>query len=375
MELIYKDNQKRKINKKEDIGINVANFGLYLVRVDARASDEKALGGTDDEDLTLTIDHRPFPFINNLKRLKDSPAAFSGGQLKGRTKSVYYLIPFVRGNHVISLSPDISAMFESLQIWKTSDDLSLDKLDLPLKLRAEDGDRRPWITFAFVNIGLKSFSLDLILKRRFMDSDDVKIVIDGEILRNHRSLKHKLWYFISSIISGEEMRDTFVADFTPGLHYLELWADRQPTINQIVFNSFASVPEDIIRDKIVKEANKINLDPNLFIRLAKKESQFNPFAVSPANAKGIFQLTDITVKQVEHLGFTLHDPFDYAENIKAGMVYFNWLYEQYKNSTDPLRKTLAAWNYGPSHIPIEGPLDFDGLPNETKNLINFVLDN
>jgi len=53
------------------------------------------------------------------------------------------------------------------------------------RVRAEDGDRRDWLTFALVDASLESFTPGLVLKRRFLDSDDVKITIDDSIKQAH----------------------------------------------------------------------------------------------------------------------------------------------------------------------------------------------
>ena len=39
------------------------------------------------------------------------------------------------------------------------------------------------------------------------------------------------------------------------------------------------------------------------LRLAKRESQFNPKATSHVGSKGLYQLTEITIRQIKELGF------------------------------------------------------------------------
>lgn len=109
------------------------------------------------------------------------------------------------------------------------------------------------------------------------------------------------------------------------------------------------------------------------IRLAKRESQFNPKATSLVGAKGLYQLTEITIRQIKELGFKITDPYNIDQNIQGAFIYFEWLYKRYEGEKNQIEKTLAAWNYGLAHIPQNEPLDFDKLPKETKNLINDVL--
>lgn len=221
MESIFKDDKKRKISKTEDISFNVKTSGLYLVEISAIVKNEKQLDGTDDEDLRIEIDKRKFPQLSNSERYFDSPASFSGGTSKELNKTIYFILPLNADKHEISLIPDISAILVKIEVFKISEITSLDELNLPLNDQAEDGDRRSWITFVLIDLSLNKFTAEFNLKRRFIDSDDVKIIIDGEIKRNNRSILHKLWYFAASILTGENQTEDFVVNLSEGLHYIE----------------------------------------------------------------------------------------------------------------------------------------------------------
>lgn len=373
MELIYKDNRERKINKAEDVAFTTKTAGIYLIEISARAKGQNQLGGTDDEDLRVEIDKRKFSQVGNSERYFDSPASFSGGSLKGLKKTVYFVLLLNAGKHTISLVPDISATLLKVNIFKISKGSSLNELNLPVDNQAEDGDRRPWITFVLVDLALNKFITELNLKRRFIDSDDVKVIVDGSIKRNNRSILHKFWYFIASLVTGEVQSETFITNFSYGLHYLEFWSDRMPKLRQIIFYGLKSISTEEIKEKIRTKVKEFNLDSEMIIRLVARESSFNPYALSPKNAKGLFQLTAITIEQIKKLGFRINDPYNVDQNIQGGLVYFNWLYKRYENQENRLEKTLAAWNWGLKYIPVEGSLNFNNLPSETVEFIKFVL--
>ncbi len=232
MDLVVNNDKKRKIIAKEEIEFSLTTSGLYLIEITARTQGEKQLGISDDEDLRIEIDSKKFPQLENSQRYLDSPASFSGGQLHGLKKTVFFILPLNLGKHLLSLIPDISAVLEGIKISYISSGQSIEKLELPGNIPAEDGDRRSWITIALTDVSLVSFSLTATLKRRFIDSDDIKVIIDGVVQRNYRNILHKLWYFIASL-GGEEQSSSFTVNFLPGLHYIELWADRMPTLNSI----------------------------------------------------------------------------------------------------------------------------------------------
>lgn len=241
MRLVFEDKQKRVIKNREEIKFSSFS-SFHLIAITARAKSEKQiLGATDDEDLLVKIDDKTFPKWAKIERLKDSSAAFSGGQLHNLSKTVYFLT-FLQGeNHTITLDtdkPHNTATFEGLEIYT----LDLDRtLNLEMEKQAEDGDRRPWITVAFDDLPLASVTISTTYSRRKWDSDDVKIIIDGKIYENVlRTIKHFLWRFAGSLLPKIPPtlteRETLTPNLPQGLHYIEFHADRMPVLHNVVLN-------------------------------------------------------------------------------------------------------------------------------------------
>lgn len=243
MLLKYEERAKRVIKGKEEIKFS-SGSGFHLVILKGRAKSEKQVSGsaTDDEELTIQIDDKTFPKLgSSSKKVLDSPAAINGGRSHNLSKTVHFLTTLFGKDHKIILKtddPTATATLESLEVYTFH---LTDAFTLEPKLQAEDGDRREWTTFVLDNLPLNSFTAELNLKRRFLDSDDVKVIVDGQIKRNDRSILHKLWYFAASILTGEIQTETFSVNLSTGLHYIEFWADRMPTIDKITFN-FGSSP-------------------------------------------------------------------------------------------------------------------------------------
>jgi hypothetical protein len=93
---------------------------------------------------------------------------------------------------------------------------------------------------------------------------------------------------------------------------------------------------------IADAAREHGLDPHLLTEVIRAESGFDPRAVSPAGAKGLMQLMDATARS---LG--VQDPFDPAQNIRAGARYLAGLLERYGGD---VRRALAAYNAGPGAV-------------------------
>lgn len=248
MRLVFEEKQKRAIKGQEEVRFySFSSFHLIIVTVRARSKKQISEEETDDEDSYVKIDDKTFPKLTDQRRLIDSPAAFSGGALHNLTKTVYYLT-FLKGkNHTIILEADKTpgtATLESLIIYTLN--LFDETLTLETEQQAEDGDRRPWLTFVLDNLPLKSVTPTIAFSRRKRDSDDVKIIIDGKTQGNIlKTIKHFLWRFVGSLLPRisptKTETETFTANLPQGLHYIEFEVDRMPILQKITFN-FGAIP-------------------------------------------------------------------------------------------------------------------------------------
>jgi soluble lytic murein transglycosylase len=104
-------------------------------------------------------------------------------------------------------------------------------------------------------------------------------------------------------------------------------------------------------DTIKAESAKNNLDPYLVAALIRQESEFNPKAVSTANACGLMQLLPSEGKSlareegIEH--FQTFQLFDPATNIRLGTRYLRKTLEKFGGVTE---YALAAYNAGDSRV-------------------------
>ena len=91
-------------------------------------------------------------------------------------------------------------------------------------------------------------------------------------------------------------------------------------------------------DVIAEAADRNVLDRALLAAVAKVESNFNPYAVSPKGACGILQLMPGTAKR-----FGVKNVFDVAQNVDAGARYLRWLLDRFHGRVD---LALAGYNAG-----------------------------
>ena len=92
------------------------------------------------------------------------------------------------------------------------------------------------------------------------------------------------------------------------------------------------------------------LPVTLLMAVARGESNFDPRAKSSANAHGLMQILWPTT--AKHLGFSrLEELYDPCRNVDAGTRYLKELLGRYDGD---VHLALAAYNYGPQRIPVEG---------------------
>jgi len=112
-------------------------------------------------------------------------------------------------------------------------------------------------------------------------------------------------------------------------------------------------------DLIVEHSRAQGIRADLVRAVMQVESAFNPFARSPKGALGLMQLMPATIRQ-----FGVRNPFNPADNVRAGVAYLRELLDRYENNEE---LALAAYNAGPGAVDKHGR----SVPpyRETKNYV------
>ena len=114
-------------------------------------------------------------------------------------------------------------------------------------------------------------------------------------------------------------------------------------------------------DIIAEHAGVHGIRTDLVRAVVQVESAFNTYARSPKGALGLMQLMPATLKD-----YGVRNPFDPAENIRAGVAYLRSLLDRYQ---DDETLALAAYNAGPDKVQKYG----DVPPyRETVSYVNQV---
>ena len=129
----------------------------------------------------------------------------------------------------------------------------------------------------------------------------------------------------------------------------------------LTVNVQAGIPEDVVKESIIKHSMEMGVDPALALSIAKKESGFKHELKSPYGAVGVFQVLPSTAKKIGY------NPYYLNENIKAGLTYYKMMYKMF-GSTE---LALAAYNAGPGNVKRYGGT----IPpfRETRRFVNVIM--
>jgi soluble lytic murein transglycosylase len=104
-------------------------------------------------------------------------------------------------------------------------------------------------------------------------------------------------------------------------------------------------------DELKRDAEKNHLDPYLVASLIRQESEFNPAAISPANAMGLMQLLPGvgkgTARELKIRHFSTDQLLNPNTNLQLGTRYFKHMVDHYDGQVE---YALAAYNAGEDRV-------------------------
>lgn len=378
----------KKITKQFEDSFQVSKKGIYFITIKAKCKPGKILGLFGGEGLRVEIDGRKLREVPAKKKPQyfDIPSAWNGTKLKGLSKTVIFILSLEKGKHTIIFVPKRGAVIEDkpkVTKIKNPNDLKLD-----LQVQAKDGNRRSWISLVLVDLPLRIFDVRVKCEKRKWDSDDVKLIIDGEIQKNEKSKWWgRNWLWQGRQLNGKIEERRFYFNLEELTHYIEFWADRMPIVNNIWLylgikqedkkeekQIMPKTSDDIIKliDKLYAEiGKKVEFEKlpvpiknftkyDKYIEVAAKEFGVDPIILKATIAQessfgktihhdgryigesGLMGLEALqSIDKLKELGYN----FDYnniGDVIRASAAYYDWVRERptnfdFKDKNNPLK--------------------------------------
>ncbi|MDL4861412.1 transglycosylase SLT domain-containing protein [Halomonas elongata] len=191
-------------------------------------------------------------------------------------------------------------------------------------------------------------------------------------------LANSEWFAAAARASTEEARA--LADYAQrrGWHARLV----QTTIAAKLWDSLPWRFPEAYRADFMRWGERTGVDPYLLMGIARRESAYNPEALSPAGARGLMQLMPGTAATVSRkLGLSDPGPYgvlDPALNIRLGSAYIDEMLDRYRGNR---LAATAAYNAGPHRVDRwlrDAPQAFDlfveSIPfRETRHYVQAVM--
>ncbi len=128
------------------------------------------------------------------------------------------------------------------------------------------------------------------------------------------------------------------------------------------FRSSTQMEPSMLDPLVLRAAEQYGVEAALIKAIIKAESDFDPYAVSPAGAQGLMQLMPETAERLE-----VGNPFDPTSNVFGGVRHLRELLDRFDLE---LPLALAAYNAGTLRVETAG-----GIPaiEETRRYVHKVL--
>ena len=214
---------------------SITQPGLYAIFITASCKGKGILGLQKEQNLRVEINDlqfREIPPEKNVQLFK-IPPAWNGTELRGLSKTVVFIQYLPVGDCTVKFIPNPEATVIKVEYISLLDPRAI---MFDLNNRAEDGNNRPWFTFALNNLPLFNISATVSTKWHYFDGDDVKLIIDNSIEQNSGSRKYHDWVWSAkpSLFSKPQQEEKeFVKNLPATTHYVELWADKTPTLHNV----------------------------------------------------------------------------------------------------------------------------------------------
>ncbi len=236
MKTIKEEQLDIEVDNEFDYRFEVNEDGLYSIEIVANARSwwQNFVGGrffSQDDDLWVKVDNISFSRLDGKEKLYNGEASWNGGELKGLSKTNLILINLEKGEHFLKFFADQSPRLEYIKISQT--EKKEFSYSTNINNPPQDGDRRPWMAIVLANISLKRLEIIASADKKARDGEDIKLIIDGKIVKNKETWWYRNWYWCGKILEGQEKEFAEDLNLSQELHYIELWADKTPHLSRV----------------------------------------------------------------------------------------------------------------------------------------------
>lgn len=228
--LIHTQDYHTRITKDFSLNVRIASEGVYVVVVRARASawwqriTQFLRRYFQDDHLSVNL-------------ASTGELAWNGNDLKGLEQINIFLTQLFPGNQGISFRVKQQPTLLSVAIYEVANTKNPNLVDV-IPSSIEDGNRRPLVKLVTADGLVRNITIEATVwvGRQhavfFRDDDDLKAIIDSEVVKNDLPKSHRDWYWCGQAQNHQSSaRRTLTKELSDEKqHTIELYADRTPTM-------------------------------------------------------------------------------------------------------------------------------------------------
>ena len=144
-------------------------------------------------------------------------------------------------------------------------------------------------------------------------------------------------------------------------------------IAKFIVDNFYKGKEEKLKEMVEREVARSGL-PRWVAKIPEIESGYDPKAVSPKGAAGLWQLLPETARSFGlKVEGDIDERFDPVKSTKAALRYINYLKDKFGDWI----KVVVAYNWGEGNLMRLGDFnpdrDMDKLPKETRNYVTKLI--
>ncbi|TAN33241.1 hypothetical protein EPN28_02820 [Patescibacteria group bacterium] len=234
MRVLAEENFEKEVKENFLFQFFVPKAGVYFIEISASAKSWwqnllKFRSFFRDDDLALKIDESGFDKLSGKRGIFDGEAAWNGNKLKSLEQTIVFLLPLGAGAHKIQFFSDQRPVLKKIIVYESGRNI----LYSPSPASPRDGNRRPWLTFAFKDLVIKNLKVKAKADAD-KDDSDIKLVINGQVEKNEESKSHHGWYWCGRVLKGKaKIFDKSFNRSEGSARFIEFWTDGMPLLEEI----------------------------------------------------------------------------------------------------------------------------------------------
>lgn len=123
---------------------------------------------------------------------------------------------------------------------------------------------------------------------------------------------------------------------------------------------------------VVDYSEKFDVPIPVILAMTRRESAFNPRAVSHAGARGLIQIMPSTAREIAgDLGIRHYSMFKIRDNVKFGVYYLMKMLDQFDGDT---ALAVRAYNCGPTYVQKVLGGEYRDYPSETREYVRVIVE-